>query len=203
MQFPLRDTRVMTKGCGSRSAAQLLGVPTSSIIPCKTAEGKMSTFTDAISGSMEAVCGAESQCTGAPMIVDADSSPILGTAYAINTGLANECEKGSPITDQAGCTAAAALLGRSYMATVTGATAADDWAKETPSDCQIFITPGLPHQGLYLNAHPNANPTTAGTSGHHKVCKLDNQPTNLPPDASTVSTPTCSCTGSTCALHHR
>ena len=99
-------------------------------------------------------------------------------SYAANAGVGNTCEAGEPITDVAECEAAAAFLAtsslpgyayRSDIAPPNGETDLDYAA----GGCIVYTGEASEYNGFYMNTHPGSD---TGTADHHKVCKLENQP---------------------------
>ena len=196
MKIPLRNVVITAKGCGSRAAERVIGLPQSSVVPCVTSEGTPSTFTNLESGNVATICGTEAKCTASPMLVDADSPPNMGTTYQANSGLTDVCELGSPIPDQAECVAASAAMARQFHFTVDAANAAQNaWAFTFPPGC--FFYAGMDgNQGLYhIDLETNQ---TMFPMNHFKVCKLDTLKPQFPDDASLFATPTCTCDAATC-----
>ena len=86
--------------------------------------------------------------------------------------MGNTCEAGEPITDVAECEAAAAFLGTSSLpgyAYRYGEISID----YAPNGCMVYTGEATEYNGFYMNAHTGS---ATGTADHHKVCKLENQP---------------------------
>ncbi len=105
-------------------------------------------------------------------------SGTLAPTYAANAGTGNTCEAGEAINDVAECEAAAAALAISSfpgysLRTDIGPPNGEVSLNYAPNGCMVYTGEYTEYNGFYMNAHTGS---ATGTADHHKVCKLENQP---------------------------